>query len=111
MWLWPAAFMGASPRPCVAKPEGRQYMHGSNCWPAIGNGDADQDVVGVFFCVLGAPIEVTIACRQVPAREACGCDAGFRPPGDRRDIRAADTCTTLSYTNASESNRDSNILL
>ena len=52
--------MGGIPGPLVAEPEGGQEPDGGGIGTAIGDGDADEGVVGGVFGVFDLDVEVAV---------------------------------------------------
>src|SRR4051812_48355622 len=62
--LYFAAFVRAAPHPAVTKPERRQHMERGGRGGAVGDRDADEDVVRRSFRVFGENVEVTIVVKD-----------------------------------------------
>ena len=83
----PVSLPRASPRPGVAKPERRQHVQRGRLGAAVGDGEADQDVVGRRLGVLGEDVEVaarrrTLRCRRARTpRRACRAGGSPRRAG------------------------------
>ena len=108
--LRPVALAGAAPRPGVAEPERRQQVQRRRLGPAVGDGDADQDVVGRRLRVLGEDVEVAVVVEdagvdQLELGLALAARGGSPRPAARTGTRAAGTCRAPSGTSASASRR------
>ena len=57
------------PRPGVAEPECRQQVQRRRFGPAIGQGDANQDVIGRVLHVFGEDVEITVIVEQAAVHE------------------------------------------
>jgi len=74
-----AAFVLAAPDPGVAKPESGQHVEGGGVRAAIGEGEADEGVVGAGFGVFGEDVEVAVFVKDAGVGEfkfAVGLGAG-----------------------------------
>ena len=93
------------PRPGITKPERRQHVNRGRIASAVGDGNADGDIVDIFFGVLHLYVEIPVFLKnscieQLELRVAAGCACHSPRPIGCKEKLAADTCTETSYTSA-----------